>query len=401
MDRHVNDSSDRNSRPRILLVGTEALHLRIPLMQQLDEAGFETSAAGALPQPEFDGTPFRYHQYPISRSFNPLGFRRSVLGLREAIHRDRPDLVHAVNTIPCLVAPHAIRGTAVPCIRTVTGLGSLFSADTLLYRAMQAAFRLQHWRIRNACESTIFQNPEDRDYFVENGLSPAEKTGVIYGSGIDVEGLAAQRGSPKILDDLRTELNLHGKTVVTMVSRLMKVKGVDEFAETAAIVRRRHPDTAFLLVGPAVTNGPMAVSPSILDGNRDVQWLDMRHDVPNLLAISDVFALPTYLREGIPRVLFEAGALKLPLITTDTPGCKETVLDGENGYLIEPRSTTALTDAVLKLLASPERRRQMGQRSYELMKERFELSIVTAAYVEIYRKALSLDTTAEPARIAA
>lgn len=388
--------------PRILLVGTEALHLRLPLMRQLSEAGFKVSAAGALPQPEFDDSPFEYHEYSISRSFNPLGFRQSVRSLRGVIRRDSPDLVHAVNTIPCLVAPHAVCGTEVPCVRTITGLGSLFSADTILYRAMQAVFRFQHRRIRNICKSTIFQNPDDRDYFVKSGLSPSNKVGLIYGSGIDVDGLAVQRSSPKLLDDLRTELDLHGKTVVTMVSRLMKVKGVDEFAETAASIRKLRPDTAFLLIGPAVTHGPMAVSASILDGNADVKWLGLRHDIPDLLAISDVFALPTYLREGIPRVLFEAGALKLPLITTDTPGCRETVLDGENGFLIEPRSTAALTEAVLKLLESPEQRREMGQRSYELMKQRFELNIVSAAYAELYRKTLGIDDTLdESIRIAA
>jgi len=120
--------------------------------------------------------------------------------------------------------------------------------------------------------------------------------------------------------------------------------------------------------------------------------------VPDLLAVSDVFALPTYLREGIPRVLFEAGALKLPLITTDTPGCRETILDGENGYLIEPRSSAALTEAVLKLLESPQKRRELGQRSYELMKERFELSIVTAAYAELYRSTLGQAPIAQPMR---
>ncbi|MFP6766103.1 MAG: glycosyltransferase, partial [Planctomycetaceae bacterium] len=255
--------SQRTSRPRILFVGTEALHLRLPLMTQLAQAGFEVSAAGARPQPEFDSSPFDYHQYTISRSFSPFGFYRSVQSLREIIREDRPNLVHAVNTIPCLVAPHAVRGTGVPCIRTVTGLGSLFSADTLLYRTLQTIFRFQHRRIRNVCETTVFQNPDDRDYFIEQGLSPAGKVDLIYGSGIDVDGLTAQRSSPKQLDELRSRLNLHGKTVITMVSRLMKVKGVTEFAEAAARVRQQRPDTAFLLIGPAVTSGPMAVSTSI------------------------------------------------------------------------------------------------------------------------------------------
>jgi len=370
-------------------------------MTQLTQAGFEVSAAGSQPQPEFDSSPFNYHQYAISRSFSPLGFHRSVQSLREVILNQRPDLVHAVNTIPCLVAPHAIRGTGVPCLRTVTGLGSLFSADTLLYRALQTAFRFQHRRIRNVCETTVFQNPDDRDYFIEQGLAPAGRVELIYGSGIDVDGLTAQRSSPRQLDELRTSLDLHGKTVITMISRLMKVKGVTEFAEAAARIRQKQPDTAFLLIGPAVTSGPMAVSASILDGNRDIQYLGLRQDIPDLLAISDIFALPTYLREGIPRVLFEAAAMKLPLITTDTPGCRETVINGKNGYLIPPRSTDSLTGACLKLLESPDRRRRMGQRSYELMKERFELSIVSAAYARLFRQTLDIQTVSEPLRSAA
>jgi len=392
---------DRPYRPRILIVGTEALHLRLPLMTQLTQAGFEVSAAGAQPQPEFDDSPFDYHQYTISRSFNPWGFHRSVQSLRQVILNAGPDLVHAVNTIPCLVAPHAVRGTGVPCIRTVTGLGSLFSAETLPYRAMQAAFRFQHRRIRNVCETTVFQNPDDRDYFVEQDLSPAGKVDLIYGSGIDIEGLTAQRSSPRQLDELRSSLNLQGRTVITMISRLMKVKGVTEFAETAARIRQKRPDTAFLLIGPAVTSGPMAVSASILEGNTDIQYLGLRDDIPDLLAISDIFALPTYLREGIPRVLFEAAAMKLPLITTDTPGCRETVIDGENGYLIPPRSTESLTEACLKLLESPELRRRMGQRSYRLMQERFELSIVSAAYARLFRQTLGQQAVSEPLRTAA
>ena len=395
------DRLNQNVRPRVMIVGTEALHLRIPLMQKLDEAGFEMSAAGAMEQPEFAATPFRYVQYPLVRSMNPLKFRKATLGLREVLKQERPDLIHPVNTMPCIAGPQASAGLGIPCVRTITGLGALFSSDSLKYRLTQAAFCQMHKRVARHCLHTIFQNPEDRDYFVEKRLVAPEQTGLIYGSGIDVDALVAQQSSPQRIEELRDELGLRGKTVVTMVSRLMKVKGVEEFAQAAAIVKRQFPDTAFLLVGPAVETGPMAVSASILDGSHDVQWLGTRHDVPDLLAVSDIFALPSYLREGIPRVLFEAGAFQLPLITTTMPGCRETVVDGENGFLIQPRDTRSLADALTRLVASPELRREMGAKSQQLIRERFDLSLVASEYAELYSSALGLEQAGSVSRAAA
>ena len=395
------DRLTRNRRPRVMIIGTEALHLRIPLMEKLSEAGFEMSAAGALDQPEFDGTPFRYVQYPLVRSMNPLKFRKATLGLRETLIREQPDLINPVNTMPCIAGPQASAGLGIPCVRTITGLGALFSSNSLRYRLTQAAFCQMHKRVAPHCLHTIFQNPEDRDYFVEKRLVASGQTGLIYGSGIDVDSLVAQQSSPERIEQLRDELGLRGKTVVTMVSRLMKVKGVEEFAQAAAIVKRRFPDTAFLLVGPAVETGPMAVSASILDGSQEVQWLGTRHDVPDLLAVSDIFTLPSYLREGIPRVLFEAGAFKLPLITTTMPGCRETVVDGENGFLIPPRDTESLADALMKLVGSPNLRHEMGAMSQKLIRERFDLSLVASEYAALYSSALGLQQAGSLDRAAA
>jgi glycosyltransferase involved in cell wall biosynthesis len=379
-----------DSRPRVLIVGTEALNLRLPLMDQLVSHGFDPCAAGALPQPEFDDTPYDYHQYPVCRSVSLRGFQQSVAALREVIQQAQPDLVHAVNTKPCLIAPRATRSLGIPCVRTVTGLGSAFSSEGLLYRGMQLAFRHMHRRVADDVLMTVFQNPDDLDYFVETGLCPADQTKLILGSGIDIDEFLSRISSPKRLDEIRTELGLHGRTVITMVSRMMRTKGVAELVEAAEAVHRRHPEALVLLVGPLVESGPSALSEAAISSSDAVKWIGLRTDVADILSVSDAFVLPSYLREGIPRVLFEAGALKLPIVTTDMPGCRETVRDGWNGFLIPPRDSKAIERALESLLESPEQRREMGRNSLELVRDRFELSIVSQAYADVYRDALGL-----------
>ena len=369
-------------------------------MDQLVAHGFDPCAAGALPQPEFDGTPYDYYQYPVCRSVSLRGFQQSVTALREVIQQARPDLVHAVNTKPCLVAPRATRSLGIPCVRTVTGLGSAFSSDGLLYRGMQLAFRHMHRRVADDVLMTIFQNPDDLDYFVEAGLCPADQTKLILGSGIDIDEFLSRISSPKRLDEIRTELGLHGRTVITMVSRMMRTKGVAELVEAAEAVHRRHPEALVLLVGPLVESGPSALSESAISSSDAVKWIGLRTDVADILSVSDAFVLPSYLREGIPRVLFEAGALKLPIVTTDMPGCRETVRDGWNGFLIPPRDSKAIEQALESLLKSADRRREMGRNSLQLVRDRFELTIVSHEYADVYRDALGITVDRSLARAA-
>jgi glycosyltransferase involved in cell wall biosynthesis len=174
-----------------------------------------------------------------------------------------------------------------------------------------------------------------------------------------------------------------------MVARLVRHKGVREFCAAARAVRRKRPECNFLLIGPLSSEGRQAVRRREVEGNPDVRWLGSRDDVPALLAISDVFALPSYYREGVPRVLLEAGAMGLPLISTDMPGCREVVRDGWNGVLVPPRDSQALTRAVMALLdAGPEARTQMGERSREHVEEHFSFDLVVDAYSDIYQRLL-------------
>jgi glycosyltransferase involved in cell wall biosynthesis len=288
-------------------------------------------------------------------------------------------------------------------VRTITGMGALFSSASPKALAMRFLYRRLQRRAARDCQVTVFQNPDDRQYFLDRELVPAGTDRLVLSSGIDVEPYVASAGDPAARATLRDELGLGDGPVITMVSRLIRPKGIAEYLEAASLVRARDPRITFLLIGPEVHEGPTAFPVDRVHGCPDVRYLGRRADVPTLLAISDLFVLPSYLREGVPRVLLEAGALGLPLVTTDAPGCREVVRHGENGVLVPARDGQALASTVFDLLADPARRRRMGHASRELVTETFHLDIVAAAYARIYRRALGVGESrdTEPLRRAA
>ena len=369
----------------------DALQLRLPLMHELNARGFQMAAAGANPQPEFETEPFDYFQYPLGRSLNPLAERRAKRRLIELFQEHQPELVHAVNTKPCLLVPPAAARAGIPSVRTITGLGAVYSASDPMSLALRVVYRHLQKKMSRLSSATAFQNPDDYTFFVKSRLVAPERASVVMSSGIDVDGYRKSCSDAQTLNSLRAKLKLENRTVVTLVSRLFRPKGINELLAAAEQLRNEFPQVVFLLAGPLVTTGPGAVSSTALNAAGDnVRHLGPRSDVPDLLALSDLFVLPSYLREGVPRVLLEAGAMGLPLITTDMPGCRETVQHGWNGLIIPPRNTAALTDALRQLLASAWDRQAMGQRSIEFIRERFSLSHVADAYAALYRKALGL-----------
>ncbi len=181
-----------------------------------------------------------------------------------------------------------------------------------------------------------------------------------------------------------------------MVSRMVRSKGVIEFLKAGAAIRRYRPDVTFLLVGGmsnvAIGDDVKAVQVvqeyEIKAYSQEVQYLGQRSDVPDILALSDVFVLPSYYREGIPRVLLEACAVGLPIVTTDMPGCRDVVQQNANGFVVPPRDDRALVAAIERLLANPRLRREMGAAASEFVREHFDLDTVAAAYMALYAAGL-------------
>jgi glycosyltransferase involved in cell wall biosynthesis len=332
-----------------------------------------------------------YGHYPLERWITPIADLRAVAKLFSLLSKHKPDIVHAFDTKPVLMVPLVAKRAGVQGrVCTITGLGQLFSTDSLLFSAIRPIYKwVQRWA-SNASQATVFQNEVDQNYFLSQGIVQPGRQVLVRGSGIDVEGFAARAPNSTEQAKLRQELGIEQQRVVIMIARLVKEKGVKEYREAANSIRQSASDVVFLLVGPVETEEARAILADELRGSTStIRYLGQRNDVPALLALSDIFVLPSYYREGVPRVLLEAGAMGLPLITTEMPGCRETIQPGWNGLLVPPRDSSALAAAISQLLSEEENRRQMGARSRQYIREHFGLAGVADAYEEIYRRVLA------------
>ncbi|MEE8450613.1 MAG: glycosyltransferase family 4 protein [Thermoguttaceae bacterium] len=372
-------------------IGGEDVALRIPLLLKLRERGFRVGAVGSQDGQLFSEHDIPYWHYPLERFVTPLADLRARRRLFELFSSHKPDVVHAFDTKPAIFGTIAAHRANVPArVRTVTGMGYVYSSSSPLALTLRPIYRHLQRKASQAASVTVFQNSDDRAYFRAHDMVRPGYDALVLGSGIDVEQFTRQRPNNGTLVRLREQLGTRGRLVVTMVSRLVRYKGVVEYLRAARAVRRTFRDVRFLLVGPLDSEGRQGVSRSVIEQYRDdVRYLGRRDDVAALLALTDVFVLPSYYREGVPRVLLEAGAMGLPLITTGMPGCKEVVHHGRNGLVVPPRKVGPLAEAITQMLASPDTRSEMGKASRRHIRKHFDLEHVTNAYEKIYREALA------------
>lgn len=386
------DDHRSRPRPRVLIVGGCDVQLRIDLMKALSD-DFAVAAVGSNIElaTAFADARLPFYYCPLERGSSPVSDLLSVAHLRRLFRLLRPDIVHAFATKPCVWGRLAARSVGVPVvIGTIPGLGALYALSDLRTRALRKVYeRLQ----RTACrvsDLTIFQNERDAREFLEAGIAPPESTAIVRGSGVRTDLLDPASVPGAMIERIRAEARaMPGDVVVTMITRLIRSKGVLLFAEVAERLRTRHPEARFVLVGPADHESLDRLTESELERiKRSVIWLGERSDVGTILASSDIFVLPTYYREGIPRVLLEAAAMGRPLVTTRTPGCEDVVTDGINGLLVPPHDVDALARAISRLVEDPEARRRFGIASRQLAIEKFDLRIIARKTAGLYRNLL-------------
>lgn len=364
--------------------------MRIPILLALRERGFRVAAVGSEESDPFDRHGIEYRRYELKRGIAPYGDFLAWRQLTALFQQYRPDVVHAFDTKPGILVPVAAKTAGANCkLRTLTGMGYVFSSHSPLALALRPIYRFMQKRASRLSDVTVFQNTDDQFYFESTGLIEKSKSMLVKSSGVDIKSLVSDRVSAETLENLRSELNLGNGLVVTMIARLVKHKGVLEFLEAARRVKQSMPNCCFLLVGPQASEGGQAVPKNVVESFRDaVKWLGPRSDVPALLSLTDVFVLPSYYREGVPRVLLEAGAMGIPLITTDMPGCRDVVRNGLEGFLVKPRCPESLAAALNCLLASKEMRVAMGYAARQQVVSNFSLDQVADEYADIYQQLL-------------
>ncbi|MCY4120448.1 MAG: glycosyltransferase family 4 protein, partial [Acidobacteria bacterium] len=232
--------------------------------------------------------------------------------------------------------------------------------------------------LRGRSSVVLVQNPDDRAVIARLGVAP-DRIAMVRGNGVDLE-----RFAPGPEPD--------GPVRVSLVARLIREKGVDEFVAAARAIRRQRDDVVFTLVGDPDGGNPSAVPVEQLRAWQDegvVEWRGFTDDVPAVWAASHVAALPSFYGEGVPKSLIEAAACGRPIVTTDMPGCREIGRDGVNALLVPPRDAGALAAAISRLADDPSLRARLGAAGRRIAEHEFSDARVAAETLALWRAVLA------------
>jgi len=305
------------------------------------------------------------------RAMNPFSEVLVLWRLIGVYLREKPDIVHHVAIKPVLYGTLAARLCGVRhVVNALAGMGWILASGTRLARVMKW-WVLSLFRVILPRTSVIVQNRDDADLIRSLGC---QRVHLIRGAGVDVAAIDASSEPP-------------GPCVVLLAARMLWDKGVGEYVEAARILRARGASVRMLLIGEPDDSNPASIPRETLCAWHDtgvVEWLRYRDDVPALLRGSHIVCLPSYYREGIPKFVLEGLAAGLPVVTTDTPGCRETVAEGVNGFLVSPKDALALADALDRLVSNAKLRKSMGRESRNLAMAEFSSERIIAETLAVY-----------------
>ncbi len=291
--------------------------------------------------------------------------------------KSQPDVAIFYAAKPCVFGPTAARFAGVrKRIASTEGLGLAFTDNHGSSSFVRDTLRLIVPMLYKAsmfnATRALFLNDNDRNDFVRWGLVSGEKTRVVGGIGVDLADYAYKPPSGKSF-------------VFLFVARLLREKGICEFVDAARAVRRLYPKTRFIVLG-SIDESPAGITHNMLK-----EWTDagvIEHyghvNVRPWLAEASVFVLPSYYREGVPRSTQEAMSVGRAVVTTDLPGCRDTVVDGVNGFLCKPRDAHELARKLCRFIENPDLVLEMGKARRRIAEERFDVRRCTQRIIEAY-----------------
>lgn len=321
---------------------------------------------------------FEFIDLPMSRSGTNLFKELSTLKYLFRIYKkEKPDIIHHVGLKTILLGTLAAKlANAKSLVNAITGLGYIFSANNnnFLRKVIIYLLRFSH---RRGNLIAIFQNDDDRSLFFNNHIIQENQTYIIKGSGIDLNEFC-YTSEPKI-----------GKIIVLITARMIIEKGIFILIDAAKLLKGDYKDKVQFILCGAIDDSPIAIKEEELKSACDgeyICWLGYQNNIIDLIKKSHIIAFPSYYREGIPQSLIEAAAIGRPIITTNSIGCKETVIDRYNGFLIPIKNSELLADRLKKLFDDTQLRISMGKNSRLLAEKDFSIENVITKHLEIYKQ---------------
>jgi len=291
----------------------------------------------------------------------------------------RPDVIHHFTIKPVIYGSIATWfSPKMKVINSIPGLGLSFNViyknkwiNKFIMFLYKIAFTQNH--------KIVFQNPDDMNFFIKKGILNINQCYLIKSSGVDTNKFS-KNGYIKNDNIIRFGI----------MCRMIWSKGIKDFVESSKIVHEKKPNTQFFILGSPDKHSPDAISydwlKNLNNNNDHISWIEHTDNVKDFLSMIDVFVLPTYYPEGLPKSLLEAGAMSLPLITTNTPGCREIVQDNYNGFLVNIKDEIDLADKMYQLSLETNKREEMGKKSREIVEAKYDVRLVNKKTIELYIK---------------
>ncbi|PIQ22770.1 MAG: glycosyltransferase family 1 protein [Cytophagales bacterium CG18_big_fil_WC_8_21_14_2_50_42_9] len=348
-------------------------NFRMGLVQAFLQLGYEVVAIA--PPDEYssklEAAGCRYVPIEMeNKGTNPLQDLALTQRFYQVYRQVKPDIILQYTIKPNIYGTLAARLAGIPTINNVSGLGTVFIIKNFVSKIALSLYKLAF----RFPAKVFFQNHDDRDLFLAHKLIKANITDVLPGSGIDIKQF---KPAPIFTRNSRFTF--------LMIARVLYEKGVVEYVEAARIIRKKYPEVRVQLLGGIDESGNIGIKHAVFDPwvkEGAIEYLGTSDDVAAHLLAADCVVLPSY-REGTPKTLLEAAALGKPLITTDVPGCKETVIDGENGFLCAVKNASDLAHKMIQLYELPSVNLQrMGQVSRRLAEDKFDERFVIQKYLD-------------------
>ncbi len=321
----------------------------------------------------------RFIPLPLKRhGTNIFSELRGTWKLAALYKKMRPIIVHHIGLKLIIRGTLAARLAGIDnVVNAPVGMGFVFSSDSLKMRLLRPLLLLGlRGLLAPKDASVIFENPEDQEMCHRLKAANPTQTSVIRGAGVNT-------------NDFRVRAEPPGTPVVLMAARLLWAKGVGVFADAARVLKNEGVNVRFVLAGGTdLANSASVPETQLMEWQREglLEWIGFQRDIRPALAAATIFCLPSYYREGLPKVVLEAMATGVPVITTDTIGCREAVRNEDNGLLIEPKDPQALAAAVSRLLHDRDLRQRLGARGRDRAEKEFATNIVVPQTIQLYKR---------------
>lgn len=350
-------------------------NFRLGLIRKLSAEGYQVIIICPMDQytPKLKQEPCTFIPVQLSRhKINPFLDFRYFLQVFKILSRYRPDFVVSYTIKPNIYGQIAARLLKINRLAVVTGLGYLFINQTWKTQLVKTLYRLSF----KSAKRVWFLNKDDQALFLTNKIVQKAQVGYLPGEGVDINYFAPRdRPSNKAL-------------CFTYAGRLIKEKGVPEFIGAAQLLKTWYPNIQFQVAGFIENEAPGAIRLSDItkwEKAGIISFKGPRDDIRPILAGSDCVVLPTYYREGVPRILLEAASMGIIIIGTNTPGCKDIIFEGKNGFLCQPRNPEHLASTLLKVIhLSDAERQHFGQSGREIVVANFREEKIIDRYLELF-----------------